>query len=133
MRAVWGKRIKAPPVKPTYPTAVRVTEAGAAVPLNSRARNAESIESLNEYATPLRQSERSGSPGPMVTDHALRTSAIQEKEEITRPAAEPSSPSVGVGAPQKHVWALAEPTIGASVAGGSQSGREDQEREVFEL
>ena len=102
------KRVKAPRIKPRYAADVPVNEVRAAVPLNSRAGNAGSIEPLNEYATPLRQSERSASPGPMVPD--------------------------SLGGPQKHVWALAEPTIGASsVAGGNQSSREDQEREVFEL
>ena len=130
MNAVKVKRVKSPPGKPTYSKAVRMTEVGAAVPMNSRAGKAGSIAPMNEYA---RHSERSVSPGPTVPDNALRTSAIQEKQEISRPVAEPSWPSVGVDAPQKHVWALAEPTIGGSVAGGSPSGREDEEREVFEL
>jgi hypothetical protein len=134
MSAVKAKRLKAPSFKPTYPKTVRVTEVGGAVPRESRGGNAGSIESLNEYATPLKQSEQSVTPGPLIPDSTLRISAIQENSESRRTVAEQSSSSsVGVDAPEKYVWALAEPTIGASVAGGSQSAQEDQEREVFEL
>jgi hypothetical protein len=69
----------------------------------------------------------------MVSDNALRTSAIQEKSEISRAVAESTAPSVGAAAAQKHVSIPAELAIGASVAGGKQSRREDQEREIFEL
>ncbi len=134
MSAVKMKRVKASRIKPTYPADVPVNAAvAAAVPLNSRAASVGSIEALNEYATPLRQGERSASPGPMVPDNALRTKSIQEKSEISRAVAESTAPSVGAAAPQKQVSVLAEPTIGASVAGGKQSSREDQEREIFEL
>ncbi len=132
MSALKMKRVKPPSVKPTYPADVPLNKAVvSAVPLNSRAASAGSIETPKEHATPLTQGGQSASPDPMVPANALRTNIIQEKSETGGAVVEPTAPSVGVGAPQRHVWALAESTLAAPVAGGNQS--EDQEREVFEL
>lgn len=121
MNTVRRNRLKGPRLKPTN---------AVVVPVNSGAASTGSSKAHNEYATPL-QSERSASPPATVPAQVLRTSAVQENSEPSRPTVEPATaPSVGAAAPRSPVWALAEPTIGV---GGNKSSREDQEREVFEL
>jgi hypothetical protein len=116
MNTVKRNRLKAPRLKPAN---------AVDVPLTSRAASTGSSEPHSNYVAPL-QGERSVQPRATVPDQVPRTSTVQEKSAVSRPAVEPANaPSVDVAAPQTPVWALAEPTIGAS--------REDQEREVFEL
>jgi hypothetical protein len=114
MNTVKRNRLKAPRLKPAKAVNIAAT---------SQAASTGSSEPPNKYVTPL-QGELSAPSRATVPDQVLQPTAVQEKLEPSR--VEPViAPSVGVAAPQSPVWALAEPTIGA--------GREDQEREVFEL
>ncbi|MFN2515759.1 MAG: hypothetical protein ABR556_06055 [Pyrinomonadaceae bacterium] len=128
-----SKRVKASRVEPKYATQAPVNEGVAEVPLNLGTVTAGSRETINEVAASFKQSERS-STDPTVFPDASQTRAFQERADRSRPLPEPATASsMGVGAPENHVWVLTEPTIGSAAASANQSGREEQEREVFEL